>query len=103
MGIRNKSLFIKTKDTHQINIQIFEDDIIFGTTCQSLHDEFVNYMHDNFNLNILGDLKYILDLQIPQSDNGIYISESKYLRTRLKSRDLILKMSNPSRHLCQPI
>ncbi|GJS09448.1 retrovirus-related pol polyprotein from transposon TNT 1-94 [Tanacetum coccineum] len=45
-------------------------------------------MHDKFKMNKLGDLKSILNLQITQVDNGIFISESKYLRSCLKRFDL---------------
>ena len=87
-GMKNKSLFFKIKDKHQIVIQIFEDDIVFGSTCQALHDEFIKRMHEKFNMNVLGDLKSILNLQVIQSDNGTFISESKYLRESLRKFDL---------------
>lgn len=87
-GMKNKSLFFKIKDKHQIIIQIFEDDIVFGSTCQTLHDEFVKCMHEKIKMNVLRDLKSILNLQVIQSDNGIFISESKYLRESLKRFDL---------------
>lgn len=87
-GMNNKSLFFKIKDKHQIIIQIFEEDIVFGSACQTLHDEFVKCMHEKFSMNVIGDLKYILNLQVTQSDNGILISESKDLRDSLKRFDL---------------
>ena len=86
--MKNKSLFFKIKDKHQIVIQIFEDDIVFGYTCQALHDEFIKNMHEKFNMNVLGDLKSILNLHVIQSNNGTFISESKYLRESLRKFDL---------------
>ncbi|GJV99505.1 copia protein [Tanacetum coccineum] len=61
---------------HKINI----------SECNSILN--IEYMHDKFKMNKLGDLKSILNLQITQGDNGIFISESKYLRSYLKRFDL---------------
>ncbi|GJS60366.1 hypothetical protein Tco_0655150 [Tanacetum coccineum] len=58
------------------------------STCEILCDEFVEYMRDKFKRNKLGDLKSILNLQITQGDNGIFILESRYLRNYLKKFDL---------------
>nr|GEU42745.1 hypothetical protein [Tanacetum cinerariifolium] len=87
-GEKNKSMLLKKRNKHQIIIHIFEDDIIFGSACEILCDEFVKCMHDKFKMNKLEDLKSILNLQITQGDNGIFISESKYLRSCLKKFDL---------------
>jgi hypothetical protein len=52
MGMVDNTLFTKTKGQHLIIIQIYVDDIIFGSTCQSLCDEFANLMHNEFEMSI---------------------------------------------------
>ena len=37
-----------------------------------------NFLHGNFHLKDLGDLKYFLGIEISASKNGIFISQHKY-------------------------
>ncbi|GJX96510.1 retrovirus-related pol polyprotein from transposon TNT 1-94 [Tanacetum coccineum] len=48
MGLVDNTLFTKKKDSHIIIVQIYVDDIIFGSTCQDLCDDFSKIMHDEF-------------------------------------------------------
>ncbi|GJX62965.1 retrovirus-related pol polyprotein from transposon TNT 1-94 [Tanacetum coccineum] len=59
MRIVDNTLFTKVKDLHLIIIQIYIDDIIFGSTCQSLCNEFSKLMHDEFEMSMM-DSKKIL-------------------------------------------
>ncbi|GJV78325.1 retrovirus-related pol polyprotein from transposon TNT 1-94 [Tanacetum coccineum] len=52
MGLVDNTLFTKKKDSHIIIVQIYMDDIIFGSTCQDLCDDFTlsspKSCHDEF-------------------------------------------------------
>ena len=39
-------------------------------------------------MSMIGELKYFLGLQIKQEDEGIYISQQKYIRDLLKRFDI---------------
>ena len=41
-------------------------------------------MQTEFEMNIMGELKYFLGLQIRQEDEGIYISQQKYIKDLFK-------------------
>ena len=41
-------------------------------------------MFKKFQMSMMGELKFFLGLQIRQQDNGIFISQEKYLRDCLK-------------------
>nr|GEX30525.1 retrovirus-related Pol polyprotein from transposon TNT 1-94 [Tanacetum cinerariifolium] len=84
MRIVDNTLFTKIKDSHLIIIQIYVDDIICGSTCQSLCDEFSKLMHDEFNMSMMGDLRFFLGLQIKQMNDGIFFNQSKYIGEMLK-------------------
>ncbi|GKA97569.1 retrovirus-related pol polyprotein from transposon TNT 1-94 [Tanacetum coccineum] len=84
MGIVDNTLFTKIKDSLLIIIQIYVDDIIFGSTCQSLCDEFSKLMHDEFEICMMGELSFFLGLQIKQMNDGIFFNQSKYIREMLK-------------------
>nr|GEW64390.1 copia protein [Tanacetum cinerariifolium] len=56
MGMVDNTLFTKKKDSNLIIVQIYVDDIIFGSTCQELCDDFSNIMHDEFEMSMMGNL-----------------------------------------------
>ena len=41
-------------------------------------------MQGEFEMSMMGELKYFLGLQIRQEDEGIYISQQKYIKDLLK-------------------
>ncbi|GKB02094.1 retrovirus-related pol polyprotein from transposon TNT 1-94 [Tanacetum coccineum] len=64
MGLVDNTLFTKKKDSHIIIVQIYVDDIIFGSTCQDLCDDFSKIMHEEFEISMMGKLKFFLGLQM---------------------------------------
>ncbi|GKD16714.1 retrovirus-related pol polyprotein from transposon TNT 1-94 [Tanacetum coccineum] len=84
MGLVDNTLFTKKKDSHIIIVQIYVDDIIFGSTCQDLCDDFSKIMNDEFEINMMGELNFFLGLQIKQFEDGIFFNQSKYVKEMLK-------------------
>jgi hypothetical protein len=41
-------------------------------------------MHNEFEMSLLGELSFFLGLHIPQSNQGIFISQTKYIREMIK-------------------
>ncbi|GJU26606.1 retrovirus-related pol polyprotein from transposon TNT 1-94 [Tanacetum coccineum] len=66
MGMVDNTLFTKKKSSNLIIVQIYVDDIIFGSTCQDMCDEFAKIMHDEFEMSMMGELNFFLGLQIKQ-------------------------------------
>ncbi|GJV27373.1 retrovirus-related pol polyprotein from transposon TNT 1-94 [Tanacetum coccineum] len=81
---RLKAFLIKDNYSSLIIVQIYVDDIIFGSTCQEMCDDFPKIMHDEFEMNEMGELNFFLGLQIKQLDDGIVFNQSKYIREMLK-------------------
>ncbi|GJU85200.1 copia protein [Tanacetum coccineum] len=52
MGMVDNTLFTKKKDSNLIIVQIYVDDIIFGSTCQEMCDDFAKIMHDEFEMRL---------------------------------------------------
>ncbi|GJU61549.1 retrovirus-related pol polyprotein from transposon TNT 1-94 [Tanacetum coccineum] len=48
IGMVDNTLFTKKKSLNLIIVQIYVDDIIFGSTCQDMCDDFAKIMHDEF-------------------------------------------------------
>ncbi|GJW30527.1 retrovirus-related pol polyprotein from transposon TNT 1-94 [Tanacetum coccineum] len=70
MGMVDNTLFTKKKSSNLIIVQIYVDDIIFGSTCQDMCDEFSKIMHDEFEMSMMGELNFFLGLQIKQMEDG---------------------------------
>src|SRR4051812_36553978 len=83
-GSLDPTLFTKSYDGELFVCQIYVDDIIFGCTDQHYSDEFAYMMSEEYQMSMMGELKFFLGLQIRQQHNGIFISQVKYLKECLK-------------------
>ncbi|GJS21464.1 retrovirus-related pol polyprotein from transposon TNT 1-94 [Tanacetum coccineum] len=82
MGLVDNTLFTQKKDSRIIIVQIYVDDIIFGSTCQDLCGDFSKIMHDEFEMSMMGELNFFLGLQIKQQED-IFFNQSKYIKEML--------------------
>ncbi|GJS15877.1 putative ribonuclease H-like domain-containing protein [Tanacetum coccineum] len=62
-GTIDKTLFIKKDKGNILLVQVYVDDIIFGSTKKSLCDEFEGLMHKRFQMSSMGELTFFLGLQ----------------------------------------
>jgi len=65
-GKIDTTLFTKTKNDDLLIVQIYVDDIVFGS------------------MSMMGELNFFLGLQIKQTKNGIFINQSKYIKDLFK-------------------
>nr|GEU72801.1 retrovirus-related Pol polyprotein from transposon TNT 1-94 [Tanacetum cinerariifolium] len=65
-------------------VQIYVDDIIFGSTNKELCKAFEKLMKDKFQMSSIGELTFFLGLQVKQKDNRIFISKDKYVAEILR-------------------
>ncbi|GJS63111.1 putative ribonuclease H-like domain-containing protein, partial [Tanacetum coccineum] len=65
-------------------VQVYVDDIIFGSTKKELCTDFEKLMHKKFQMSSMGELTFFLGLQVTQKDGGIFISQDKYVDEILK-------------------
>nr|GEW02552.1 copia protein [Tanacetum cinerariifolium] len=83
-GMVDNTLFTKKKSSNLIIVQIYVDDIIFGSTCQDICDEFSKIMDDELKMSMMGELNFFHGLQIKQMEDGIFFNQSKYIKEMLK-------------------
>ncbi|GJZ76582.1 putative ribonuclease H-like domain-containing protein [Tanacetum coccineum] len=83
-GQIDKNLFIKRVKGDILLVQVYVDDIIFGSAKKSLCTEFEKLMHTKFQMSSMGELTFFLGLQVTQKDDGIFISQDKYVDEILK-------------------
>ncbi|GJR98927.1 retrovirus-related pol polyprotein from transposon TNT 1-94 [Tanacetum coccineum] len=84
IGMVDNTLFTKKSKSHLIIVQIYVNDIIFGSMCQNLCDDFAKIMHDEFEMSMMGELNFFLRLQIKQMEDEIFFNQSKYIKEMLK-------------------
>ncbi|GJT20496.1 putative ribonuclease H-like domain-containing protein, partial [Tanacetum coccineum] len=90
LGIRFKrgkidqTLFIKKQKGDILLLQVYVDDIIFGSTNMTLCTGFEKLMKDKFQMSSMGELTFFLGLQVYQKEEGIFISQDKYVVEILK-------------------
>ena len=53
------------------------DDIIFGACNEPLCEDFFKLMQVELEMSMMGELKFFLGLQIKQTNNEIYIHQTK--------------------------
>ncbi|GKC95116.1 putative ribonuclease H-like domain-containing protein [Tanacetum coccineum] len=83
-GQIDKTLFIKRVKGDILLVQVYVDDIIFGSTRNEMFTEFKKMMHKTFQMSFIGELTFFLGLQVTQKDDGIFISQDKYVDEILK-------------------
>ncbi|GKB31994.1 putative ribonuclease H-like domain-containing protein, partial [Tanacetum coccineum] len=88
-GTIDKTLFIKKDKGDILLVQVYVDDIIFGSTKKFLCVEFGQMMHKRFQMSSIGELTFFLGLQVKQKDDGIFISQDKYVADIFKKFDFV--------------
>ncbi|GJR50820.1 putative ribonuclease H-like domain-containing protein [Tanacetum coccineum] len=88
-GTIDKTLFIKRDKKDIMLVQVYVDDIIFGSTNKSWCNEFEALMKSRFQMSSMGELTFFLGLQVKQNKVGIFISQDKYVAEILKKFDLV--------------
>jgi len=83
-GQVDSTLFIKKAKNDLLFVQIYVDDIIFGSTNTLICKEFSKNMQDEFEMSMMGELQFFLGLQIKQGQHGLFIHQSKYCTKLLK-------------------
>jgi hypothetical protein len=83
-GKIDQTLFIKKEKKDILLVQVYVDDIIFGSTKKSMCVEFEKLMKDQFQMSSMGELTFFLGLQVKQNKQGIFISQDKYVAEILR-------------------
>ena len=88
--------------TEFILVQLYMDNIIFGSTNEPLCEDFSKLMQVKFEMSMIGELKFFLGLKIKQTRNEIYIHQTKYAKELLKKFNLddAKEMKTPMQPTC---
>ncbi|GJV41148.1 putative ribonuclease H-like domain-containing protein [Tanacetum coccineum] len=80
-GKIDKTLFIKRHKGDILLVQVYVDDIIFGSTKKELCNAFEKLMHEKFQMSSMGELTFFLGLQVQLMKDGILLVKIIYAKT----------------------
>ncbi|KAL7587301.1 hypothetical protein Lser_V15G40654 [Lactuca serriola] len=68
---------------------VYVDDLILTGNNESILTAFTTRLHQEFAIKDLGDLSYFLGLEVSYTDDGLFLSQSKYATYILTHSDLL--------------
>jgi hypothetical protein len=78
-GSADNNLYIKVSQGNILLIEVYVDDIIFGSDDDRLSQKFAKDMQNEFEMSLLGELSFFLGLQIrPKQPRNFYFSNQVY-------------------------
>jgi hypothetical protein len=88
MGSVDKTLFTLKHDINFLLIQIYVDNIIFGGSYHTLVSKFQEMMENEFQMSMMEELTFFLDIQVKQMMEGIFIHQAKYTKDLMKKLNM---------------
>ena len=73
MGTIDQTPFLLRHGKDILIVQIYMDDIIFGSSSHDLVAKFVEDMSREFEMSMMGELQFFLGLQIKQHEDGTFV------------------------------
>ncbi|GJU34965.1 retrovirus-related pol polyprotein from transposon TNT 1-94 [Tanacetum coccineum] len=83
-GTIDPTLFIRHFEDDILVVQVYVDDIIFGSTHPMYTQLFSNLMKTRFEISMMGEMTFFLGVQVNRSPYGIFINQSNYVLEILK-------------------
>nr|GEV77863.1 hypothetical protein [Tanacetum cinerariifolium] len=87
-GTIDPTLFIRRFYDDILVVQVYVDDIIFGSTHPRYIQLFFDLMKSRFEMSMMGKMTFFLGLQVNQSPCDIFINQSKYVLEILKKYEM---------------
>nr|GEW00935.1 putative ribonuclease H-like domain-containing protein [Tanacetum cinerariifolium] len=94
-GKIDKTLFIRRHKDNILLVQVYVDDIIFGSTKKVLCNAFKKMTHEKFQMSSMGELTFFLGLQVKHKQDGIFIIQDKYVAEILNGFTEVKNASTP--------
>jgi hypothetical protein len=79
-GNAYSNLYVKVDRNNILIIEVYVDDIIFGSDDDRMSKKFFQDMKNEFEMSLLGELSFFLAFHISQQDEGIFIYQTKYIK-----------------------
>nr|GEW41911.1 retrovirus-related Pol polyprotein from transposon TNT 1-94 [Tanacetum cinerariifolium] len=87
-GTIDPTLFIRRFDNDILVVQVYVDDIIFGSTHPRYTQLFSDLVKSRFEMSMMREMTFFPGLQVNQSFCGIFINQSNYMLEILKKYEM---------------
>ncbi|XP_023768358.1 uncharacterized mitochondrial protein AtMg00810-like [Lactuca sativa] len=87
-GVIDPTLFRRASGNNLILVQIYVDDIIFGSIDQGRVNDFAMVLTSKIQMSMNREISFFLGLQVKQVPEGIFIHQEKYTSQLLKKFSL---------------
>jgi hypothetical protein len=84
----DQTLFTLNHGTDFLLVQIYVDDIIFGSSSHSLASSFQEMMENEFQMSMMGELTFFLGTQVKQMKQGTFVHQAKYTKDLMKKLNM---------------
>jgi hypothetical protein len=76
----DKTLFVKEEKGRLMTAQIYVDDSVFGGMSNQMVQHFVHQIQSKFGMRLMGELTYLLGIQVKQMEDTIFVFQIKYAK-----------------------
>ncbi|CAN6726648.1 unnamed protein product [Malus baccata var. baccata] len=85
----DSSLFVKIGGSDIVIVLLYVDDIIISGSSTFAIQQVIQSLTTEFDIKDLGELHYFLGIQITKTDQGLFLSQSKYIQDLLKNVEMM--------------
>jgi hypothetical protein len=80
----DKIIFTINHGTDFLLFQIYVDDIIFCDSSHTLVSRFQKIMESEFQMSMMGEITFLLGIQVKQTRQGTFVHQTKYTKDLMK-------------------
>jgi hypothetical protein len=102
MGKVDQTFFLLRQGKDILIVQVYVDDIVFCGSSNSFVARFAEDMSREFEVSMMGELKFFLGLQIKQSKEGTFVHQAKYTKDIVRTFKIVIPVF-PKKTKCKPI
>ncbi|GJZ67991.1 ribonuclease H-like domain-containing protein [Tanacetum coccineum] len=73
-----RSLYGLKQGTDTAYLLLYVDDIVLTTSSETLLQQIIAFLHQEFSMTYLGSLNYFLGISVTRDSSGIFLSQRKY-------------------------
>lgn len=105
-SVSEPTLYFKKNGTGILIVCLYVDDFIFMDSSNKMNEAFKTHMMAEFEMKDLGLMSYFLGLEVHQTQNKIFVSQSKYARDMFKRFSMensspVATPTSHGEHLCK--
>ena len=75
----DSTLFTKQEGSNFTAVLAYVDDLLITGNCMPAIDETKQFLNSQFKMKDLGELRYFLGIEVDRNDQGIFLSQKKYI------------------------